>query len=339
MMKRELSKNDLRQCLRIASGGTLGFFICKLMNWDYGAFFGVYPMLLLGLVPTITPHVIRQFLACSALVSVETLVIQGLFGDRPGLMIPLVFGLFVFRFALMAQGPMFFFGALSSVFLSMLLHFGSYPDVNLYDMLTSNLVATWVTVAIACLMFLLFPDAEPRAPRTPTPKDAASRRHETLLGASVATLSFIVFQCFDLRDSLSAQIASILVLFPMHWNGVRFAGRVRALGTLRGCLMALALQVALYDHYDILPFVAILLWIAAMHCARIHMLENGMPGQGFGALTTLAIVLGQYLTPTHDMMYSVLYRLSSVCLAVFVTLLVVFVLHSLLDRFPATRHA
>ncbi|WP_314406995.1 biotin/lipoyl-binding protein [Pseudomonas kuykendallii] len=137
----------------------------------------------------------------------------------------------------------------------------------------------------------------------------------------------------------AAQIASILVLFPMHWNGVRFAGRVRALGTLRGCLMALALQLVLYDHYDILPFVAILLWIAAMHCARIHMLENGMPGQGFGALTTLAIVLGQYLTPTHDMMYSVLYRLSSVCLSVFVTLLVVLVLHSLLDRFPATRHA
>ncbi|MFO6313377.1 DUF2955 domain-containing protein, partial [Pseudomonas aeruginosa] len=36
-----MSANDLRQCLRIAGGGTLGFFVCKLMNWDYGSFFGV----------------------------------------------------------------------------------------------------------------------------------------------------------------------------------------------------------------------------------------------------------------------------------------------------------
>ena len=96
----------------------------------------------------------------------------------------------------------------------------------------------------------------------------------------------------------------------------------------------MALQVVLHDHYEILPFVAVLLWIAAMHCAPIHRLESGMPGQGFGALTTLAIVLGKYLAPTHG-----IYRLSSVCLSVFVTLLVVIVRHSLLGRFAATRHA
>lgn len=38
------------------------------------------------------------------------------------------------------------------------------------------------------------------------------------------------------------------------------------------------------------------------------------------------------------MMFSLAYRLSSVCVAVFVTLLAVFVLHRLLNRFAATRH-
>ncbi|OPE06270.1 hypothetical protein APA49_30645 [Pseudomonas aeruginosa] len=33
------------------------------MNWDYGSFFGVYPMLLLGLTPVINLHIVRQFLA------------------------------------------------------------------------------------------------------------------------------------------------------------------------------------------------------------------------------------------------------------------------------------
>ncbi len=177
--KLAMSANDLRQCLRIAGGGTLGFFVCKLMNWDYGSFFGVYPMLLLGLTPVINLHIVRQFLANSVVISVEVLVLYGLFGDRPLLMTPIVFGLFVYRFALMARGPLFFFGALSSVFLSMLLHFASYPDVDLFDMLASNMVATWLTVAIAVLMFYLFPDVEPRSPRQAPAKDApagATRR-------------------------------------------------------------------------------------------------------------------------------------------------------------------
>ncbi|MCO7556393.1 DUF2955 domain-containing protein [Metapseudomonas otitidis] len=336
-MKRALDENGLRQCLRLACGGTLGLFICKLMNWDNGSFFCVYPMLLLGLVPTLNAHLIRQFLAQAVLVSLETLVIYGLFGDRPLLIVPLVFLAFFWRFALMARGPLFLFGALGCVFLSMQLHFASYPDTHLYDLVASNLVAAGLTVLIAWLMFYCFPDAEPRAPRVLPEKDLPSRRHEALLGASLATLSFMLFQTLDLRDSLSAQIASILVLFPMHWHGIRFAGRIRALGTLLGCVIALSLQLLLYDHYDVLPLVTSLYWIAAFFCARVHVLE-GAQGVGFGALTTLAIVFGQYLTPSHDMMFSLAYRLSSVCVAVFVTLLAVFVLHRLLNRFAATRH-
>lgn len=336
-MKRALDENGLRQCLRLACGGTLGLFICKLMNWDNGSFFCVYPMLLLGLVPTLNAHLIRQFLAQAVLVSLETLVIYGLFGDRPLLIVPLVFLAFFWRFALMARGPLFLFGALGCVFLSMQLHFASYPDTHLYDLVASNLVAAGLTVLIAWLMFYCFPDAEPRAPRVLPEKDLPSRRHEAVLGASLATLSFILFQTLDLRDSLSAQIASILVLFPMHWHGIRFAGRIRALGTLLGCVIALSLQLLLYDHYDVLPLVTSLYWIAAFFCARVHVLE-GAQGVGFGALTTLAIVFGQYLTPSHDMMFSLAYRLSSVCVAVFVTLLAVFVLHRLLNRFAATRH-
>ncbi|MFE1814039.1 DUF2955 domain-containing protein [Metapseudomonas otitidis] len=336
-MKRALDENGLRQCLRLACGGTLGLFICKLMNWDNGSFFCVYPMLLLGLVPTLNAHLIRQFLAQAVLVSLETLVIYGLFGDRPLLIVPLVFLAFFWRFALMARGPLFLFGALGCVFLSMQLHFASYSDTHLYDLVASNLVAAGLTVLIAWLMFYLFPDAEPRAPRVLPEKDLPSRRHEAVLGASLATLSFMLFQTLDLRDSLSAQIASILVLFPMHWHGIRFAGRIRALGTLLGCVIALSLQLLLYDHYDVLPLVTSLYWIAAFFCARVHVLE-GAQGVGFGALTTLAIVFGQYLTPSHDMMFSLAYRLSSVCVAVFVTLLAVFVLHRLLNRFAATRH-
>ena len=332
-----LTDNGLRQCLRIATGGTLGLFICKLMDWDNGSFFAVYPMLLLGLTPVINAHVIRQFLAQALLACLEVLVIYGLFGDRPLLIVPLVFASFFWRFRLMAQGPLFMFGALGCVFLSMQLHFASYPDTHLYDLVTSNLVAAVQTVLIAWLMFYLFPDAEPRPKPTPAAKDLPSQRHEALLGACIATLSFMLFQTFDLRDSLSAQIASILVLFPMHWNGIRFAGRIRALGTLLGCGVGMSLQLVLFDHYDVLPLVTLLYWIATFCCARLHTRE-GAQGVGFGALTTIAIVFGQYLTPSQDMMFSLAYRLSSVCVAVFITLLAVFALHRFFNRFASIRH-
>ncbi|MGV8584396.1 DUF2955 domain-containing protein, partial [Pseudomonas aeruginosa] len=69
-------------------------------------------------------------------------------------------------------------------------------------------------------------------------KDASSRRHETLLGATVATLSFVVFQTFDLKDSLSAQIALILVLFTMNWQGVNFTELIRPPDMLVGGALA-----------------------------------------------------------------------------------------------------
>ena len=56
----QLDANGLRQALRIAGGCTLGFAISNLMNWPYGIFFTVYPMLLLGLVPVISKPVIKQ---------------------------------------------------------------------------------------------------------------------------------------------------------------------------------------------------------------------------------------------------------------------------------------
>ncbi|BAU71832.1 DUF2955 domain-containing protein [Metapseudomonas furukawaii] len=339
MVRRQrLTENDLRQCLRLAGGGALGLFVCKLMGWDNGSFFCVYPMLLLGLTPSIDAHVVRQFLLQSVVVSLEVLLIHGLFGDRPQLMAPLAFLAFLWRFRLMAQGPLFMFGALGTVFLSMQLHFASYPETHLLDLIASNLAAAALTVLIAWLMFWLFPDAESRPARSVPSKDLPSQRHEAVLGASLATLSFMVFQSLDLKDSLSAQVASILVLFPMHWNGIRFAGRIRALGTLLGCGIGLALQLVLYSHYDVLPLVTLIYWTAAFCCARLHVLE-GAQGVGFGALTTLAIVFGQYLTPQHDVAYAIAYRLSSVCVAVFMTLVAVFVLHRLLNRFPAFRHA
>ncbi|MFL9694879.1 1,4-alpha-glucan branching protein, partial [Aeromonas veronii] len=54
-------------------------------------------------------------------------------------------------------------------------------------------------------------------------------------------------------------------------------------------------------------------------------------------LTTLGILFGQYHTPGNDLVYSALYRVSSILLAIVVTLLASYLVHRLLNRFEATR--
>jgi len=332
-----LSRNDLRQILRIACGVLLGFLICKLMNWNYGTFFAVYPVLLLGLVPVLTAHVIRQFLASMLVVSVITLVVVGGFGDKLVPMTLLVMGIYAWLFRCMTQGHLFLFGAQCVVSLSVQLNFVSYPQTDVFDIVTSNIVGSIITVAIAMLMHVVFPDVTPRTPPKRPAKPVSNQRHEIILATTVATLSFLVFQVFDLKDSLSAQVASILVLFPLNWRGAGMVGKHRAVGTLLGCNAGLLVQMGLLGHYNVLPFAAFGLWLGCLVFARYHILEGGRPAIGFGGLTTMAILFGQYLTPRQDLVYDALYRFSSVATAVLLTLMAVYVMHHLLDRFAATR--
>jgi len=336
MSKLQLEANDVRQCLRIAFGGTLGFVLCKLMGWNYGAFFVVQPILLLAMVPTLNAHVMRQFLANMLIVSFAVLVVQGLFGDKPIPMIMLVAAMFALLFRQMSRGSNFLFGAMSIVNMSMQLHFASYPTADIGDIVASNIVSVFTTLFIAMLMHVVFADVAPRQPRQMPPKPLTNQRHEVILATTVATLSFIVFQVFNLQSGLSAQVASILVLFPLNWKGAGPAGWNRALGTLVGCNLGLVVQFVLMDHFDVLPFVAVGLWVCLMLFARIHLLEGGT-GAGMAALTTMAILFGQYLSPRQDLFYSDLYRFWSLAIAVTLSLGAVYLMHLLLNRFAATR--
>ncbi|MEO2279835.1 DUF2955 domain-containing protein [Pseudoalteromonas pernae] len=335
-----LSANDVRQMLRIATGATIGFTLSKLFNWPNGIFFTVYPMLLLGLVPVINAHIARQFIASALFCAFVVLVIQGLFGFHPVLMSLLAFVVFAFLFYQMSKGVNFLFGAMSVVGLSIQLHFASYgtTTLGLYPLIVSNLLAVAVSLCSAYLMHYVFPDVAPRNMMPRPTKDSASVRHEVLLCASVTTISFIVFQVLDLQDSVSAQAASILILFPLCWKAAGMAGWQRIIGTLIGCNLALGAQLLLFNYSQILVFPVIVLWILTFVFSRYHVLAGGMPGVGFGVITTFGILFGQSLAPNQDLVYSALYRFSSVFVAVAVSLCLVYLIHHLLNRYSATRH-
>jgi len=334
-----LSENDLRRCLRIATGATLGFTFCKFFNCSYGVFFVVTPILLLGMIPKMSPHAARQCLASAVVCGVEVGLFGGLFSSHPALMTIIAFGLFLYKFACMSKGSLFLFGANSMLSLSIMLHFASFPTTDLNELIFSNLWANVLSVIIAFLMTALLPDTQPgkKAQSHAQPKQLQRMRHEALMGASVATLSFLVFQILNLSDSMSAQATTILLLFPMHWNGTLGYARKRAMGTLLGVTIGLAAQLFLYNWSGILILVIPLLWIGLMLFSYAHVKESGGSGIGFAALTTLGILFGQSLSPGNDLIFSALYRASSVLFAIVATLLVCFLIHRLLNSFEATR--
>lgn len=332
-----LSENGLRRSIRVGLGATLGFTICKLMNWDYGVFFTIFPILLLGLVPEMNAHAAKQLLASSAISGIELGILGGLFGTHPGIMTPVVFVLFLYRFIAMSRGSLFLFGANGVLTLSIMLHFASYADTDINDMIFTNFEAGILSVLIAYAVTALIPDLEPPPKRTPPEKQPHRVRHEALMGASVATLSFVVFQVFDLYDSLSAQVTTILLLFPMHWHGSMDYARKRAMGATLGVIYALLIQVILQDWTSELILVILALWIGTFLFCQTHVKEGVSSGAGFSAMTTLAVLFGLYITPQNDLVFTSFYRVSSIMVAIVGTLVFCYLMHYLLNSFQATR--
>jgi len=337
-----LTENAMRRGLRVSLGASIGFVFCKFFDLDFGVFFVVTPVLLLGAVPVMNANIARQCLAAAVVCGLEVGLLAAIFSSHPLLMTMLAFLLFAYKFACMSGGRLFLFGSNGLINLSIMLHFASYSSVDLNAMIAVNFWANVIALIIAVVLVYLIPDhpVKPEqavAAPAEVPKAGHRRRHEALLGATVATLSFVVFQVFNLNDSLSAQATTILLLFPLHWNGALTYARKRVMGVILGVTFGVAGQLLLYNWSDQLLLVSLLLWVGLLMFSYIHAKEGGTPGFGFGGLTTLGILFGQYLSPDQDLIFSALYRVSSIVFAVVATLLVCYLVHRLLNMFEATR--
>ena len=71
--------------------------------------------------------------------------------------------------------------------------------------------------------------------------------------------------------------------------------------------------------------------------SQVHVKEASGSGAGFGSMTTLGILFGQYLSPSSDLLFSALYRMSSIAVAIVITLCICLFIHKLLNRFEVTR--
>lgn len=329
--------NDFRQTLRIVFAGMIALSISTFYNVQYGVFFVVYPLMLLSLVPVFNRHVATQFVFSAALNCVEMVLIIGYLSQWPVVMTLVVFALYVMRFRFMSQGPLFLFGSMGVVCQSVMLNFMSYSTNSWHTLMFSNIEASIMAVALSALMHFLLPDVEPRQPPPRIEKNAARVRHESLLSGTVATMIFVIFQVCDLSDSLSALMAGVLILFPMHYRGAVLSSLWRVVGVVLSCLYILLVQLVLYDHSSHMLLMMPLIGLGLAFSARLHVMEKVGAGVGFASITTIGIMFGQNLHPEQDLVFSDLYRVVSVTVSLLATLTMVFLLHLILNRFAATR--
>jgi len=332
------SGNDFRHMLRIVMAGTLGLLFYSCINTQYGVFYVVYPIMLTGLVPIFNGHIARQMIANSLINCAEMTVIFTVLIYYPLAMTLLVFLLYMVRFYLMSRGPLFLFGSMGVVCLSMMANFLSYPTTDMNDLMFSNVLGSFLAVGLSALSCFLLPDTEPRSPPPAIIKDGSRVMHETLLSSITATLLFIIFQVYELNDSLSALMAGIFAIFPMHYRGAILSSWWRIVGIVLGCLYALLIQLILYDFSRHLLLMLPLISLGFLVAARIHVFEKVGTGVGFSILTTLALIFGQYMHPNQDIVFNDLYRISSVAVSIVGTLSVTFIIHKLLNNFAATRY-
>ena len=261
--------NDFRQTVRIAVAGTIALSISTFYDVQYGVFFVVYPLMLMSLVPMFNLHVARQFIFSAAVNCVEMVLIVGYLSQWPVIMTLVVFALYVMRFRFMSQGPLFLLGSMGVVCQSTMLNFMSYPTSNWHTLMFSNMEACVMAVALSALLHYLIPDVEPRKPPPRIEKDAARIRHESLLSGTVATIIFVVFQICDLSDSLSALMAGILILFPMHYRGAVISSIWRVVGVVLACLYILVVQLIIYDFSNHMILMMPLIGLGLAFSARL----------------------------------------------------------------------
>ena len=334
----QLSAQESRRLLRIAFGACIGFTVCKVMNWPYGVFFTVFPILLLGMLPVFNLNQDCQFVASVVINVVEMFILKSFFAHSPILMTLGVLFVFGMHFRYMARSSNALMWTMGVVSLSVMLHFSSYPATSLTDMAMATFLGCGVAIISAALLYWLLPDIEPvNLPTPPTPSPAQVN-HRMLMGAVLATLSFMAFQILDLKGSLSAQVATVLVLFPMTLQGTATSALKRAKGVAFGCALAIVIQILMYDLIQYLPLAIIALFMCVLITARLHIVERAGSGMGFGALTTVGILFGQYLQPNADLLYSAMYRFSSVVVALGLLIVLAYWLDKFLNLFALTRN-
>ncbi|WMN86386.1 DUF2955 domain-containing protein [Vibrio parahaemolyticus] len=317
--------------LRIWFGCSLGLALSMLFNWSYGFFAIMVPLFILGRIDRFDlPSLLMVFFSAVWTTLQATFLLEYL-QFHPVLMTVAVGIMMLFKCIAMMNPKTFLFGYMGLLVGSIVLNFASYDFMDIEEFNVNMWVITICNIFVCALAYWLFPEPDSPAENitisTPVKRDI-DYISQVAMGWVVAMAAFIVFQVANLYDSLSAQASILIILTPMTLAGSMGMAKIRIIGTALGCIAGMAVQLTLGSWYS----HGLLFWLAftiAMGPFCLWLTKGQIKAAiAFSAMSALSVPLTTSLVPEQkDAFFSILYRFSSIFVAVLLTVMVIWVVH------------
>lgn len=324
--------------LRIWFACVLGVSISTLLGWSNAMFMALIPVFVLVSLNRWSTGLFIQLLLGVFWVSIQVSMIIGFLQPYPVLMFIAVGVMLLFKCFAMHYKPTYLFGYVGLLIGSILLNFGSYQAFDLESFIFGLWIATLMALPICGLAFYCFPDLiEDKSKLSVEGQNKSPQAilEQTALGWLVAMGVFVIFQMGNLNDSLSAQASMLIMLAPMTLAGSLMAAKIRIIGTFAGCIAAMTIQFVLYDMFAN-PLLYLLSYaIAAGIFCRWLARDPVWIGIGFSAISALTIPLTNTMVPgQQDAFFAILYRASSILIAVVIGSIMIALGYRLLRWIP-----
>ncbi|AQS37368.1 Protein of unknown function (DUF2955) [Shewanella psychrophila] len=324
--------------LRIWFACVLGVTISTLLGWSNAMFMALFPVFVLVSLNRWNTSLFVQLILGIFWVSVQVSLIIGFLQPYPVLMLIAVGIMLLFKCFAMHHKSTYLFGYVGLLIGSILLNFGSYQAFDLENFIVGVWIAALMTLPICGLAFYCFPEPVTDQPIMKVEgqvKEPKAILEQTALGWLVAMAAFIIFQVGSLNDSLSAQASILVILAPMTLVGSMMAAKIRIIGTVAGCMAAMVIQFVLYDMFDNPILYLVSYAIAAGIFCRWLAKDKVWTGIGFSAISALTIPLTNTMVPgQQDAFFAILYRASSILVAVIAASLMIWLGHKLIKSMP-----
>ncbi|HIF9457873.1 TPA: DUF2955 domain-containing protein [Photobacterium damselae] len=328
--------------MRIWFGCSMGLAVSMIFGWSYGFFAALLPMFVLVQADRWSTPLHVQLVLGIVWVTVQVSLLVGFFQPYPLLMTMAVAIMMLFKCVAMQHKSTYLFGFTGLLIGSILLNFASYNFFDIEEFSINLWMCGLATAPITALAYFLFPESECATPQPVTvnnevTKDEYGMVRQAAMGWTVAMVAYLVFQFGDLSDSLSAQASIFIVLTPMTLIGSMGAAKIRIIGTFLGCCAGMIIQLGLYTWID----NGLLFWMAYTIAAGffcVWLAQGSIKSSiAFSAMSALSVPLTTSLVPEQkDAFFSILYRFSSIVVAVILTSIAIWATHIVLQKLIPT---
>ncbi len=325
------------KALRIWFACSFGLALSMVFGLDFGFLAILLPMFVLGNTDKFHLPMLIMVLISAIWTTIQMSLVWDLFKIYPFILVVLVGLVFVFKCLAMTKKTTFLVGYMGLIVGSIILNFSSYTFMDIEEMSITIWVYCALNIVICAIAYWLFP-ATPEAEQDQGDTGQSTvvyEKGQIFMVWFMAMLAFLTFQLLDLYDSASAHASILVILAPMTFTGALLMAKVRIVGTAIGCLLGLAMQLVLGLWFEN-AFLYWLLFTIAMGPLCLWQTQGKAKAAiSFSAMAALSVPMTSALSPGEkDAFFAILYRFSSIFVAVVLSAVVIFLIQKLFE----TRH-